>query len=143
MIDTTGKTLQEVSDEIAGKLIEQGSRCVRSENSEFPNADVRCAYSDGEGNHCAIGWLLDPKNEAVMSFGGGLDSMSLAELISEEPNKEFISENREALIVIQRIHDHPRKEGRRDNLGVLAIEHGLDTSAWLPWVELGEERPFA
>jgi hypothetical protein len=134
MIDTTGKTLQEVSDEIAAKLIEQGERSVRATHL----GANRCAYSDGEGRHCAIGWLLNPRNGGAMSFVGGVGGLRFGGFLSREPAESFINEHMGTLRIIQALHDNTTKVGRQREVGRLS-SRGIDTKAWKPWVALGKK----
>jgi len=91
MIKTAGKTFQQVLDEITDKLEAQGKRCM----------DVySCLYSDGEGNHCAVGWLL---SETVTLRG---DAKTLTETYPDlGENDAFIREYTTELTYVQAIHD--------------------------------------
>ena len=127
MIDTTGMSLQKVSDAIAGKLINQGGRCVGGGGS--------CAYGDGKGSHCAVGWLL---SESSILMGTDLSISELLEINSFklEPNREFILNNSEALIDIQSLHDSfVNRSGRCE---IINRNYGLNMDAWSKWVEMGE-----
>ena len=133
MIDTTGMSLQQVSDAIAGKLIKQGGRCIiREMVNEIGHAS--CAYSDGAGNHCAIGWLLS-ESSPLMQY-----SCSLAHLIGVsgfdiEPNGEFIESNMRALGAIQILHDS--NENRSQMSKSITEAYDLNMDAWSEWLEMG------
>jgi hypothetical protein len=124
MIDTTGKTLQQVSDEIAGKLIKQGKKCTDGDNNG-------CAYGDDGGNHCGIGWLLDGANHGQMEHVGNLWSLS-----EDYPdlgiNDAFIRENQDILARIQLLHDDPSNTFQKHNGAPL----NLNLDAWQPWFDL-------
>jgi hypothetical protein len=122
MIDTTGKTIQQVSDEIAGKLIKQGKKCL--------NIGGNCDYGDDEGNHCGIGWLLDESNEAVMGFEGGLAGL-IAHHNDLGINDAFIRENYGVLDRVQLLHDDPNHTFHTRS----AITN-LNLDAWKPWFDL-------
>jgi hypothetical protein len=122
MIDTTGKTLQQVSNEIAGRLIKQGKKCTA-------NDDNSCVYGDGEGNHCGIGWLLDSTSKEVMSFVGNITSL-LTDHDHLGINDAFLREHQSILGDIQLLHDMPRDLHARANLDSLNLD------AWQPWFDL-------
>jgi hypothetical protein len=119
MINTTGKTIQQVSDEIAGKLIKQGKQCLLGDG---------CAYGDGQGNHCGIGWLLEESNEAVMSSEGDLNDLQLTHN-DLGINDAFIRENYGVLGRIQGLHDSPQ-------YGYGGKLNNLNLDAWQPWFDL-------
>ena len=60
-------TLQEQLDYVAEKLIMQGNRC---------EVDGHCAYGDGKGNHCGVGWMLDEGNSTLMDSGYGVKRLA-------------------------------------------------------------------
>jgi hypothetical protein len=121
MIDTTGKTLQQVSDEIAGKLIKQGKKCTD---------DVgKCGYGDGLGNHCGIGWLLDSTSKEVMLFAGNLGDL-LEEHTDLGINDAFIREHKMTLADIQILHDSPNP------YDIQRVAKELNLDAWQPWFDL-------
>ena len=127
MIDTTGKSLQQVSDAIAGKLIRQGGQCL--------DEDGNCAYGDGKGNHCAIGWLLS-ETSPLMNSGHTLSGLVETNSLEQEPNREFIIGNVGALFLIQSLHDSLlNRSGRCEKI---AIIHDLNMDAWSEWVEMGD-----
>ena len=128
MIDTTGMSLQQVSDAIAGKLIKQGGRCM--------GGDDECAYSDGKGKHCAVGWLLS-ESSPIMEFGYSMKDLVRSKYFKLEPNREFILDNVYALATIQDLHDEPSKHSR-DNLSELVADVcELNMDAWSEWIEMG------
>ncbi len=82
-------TLKEAIEYSLNKLIEQGGACMR--HGDFHTTPF-CAYSDGQGKHCAIGWLLDHKNYILMEFEGGVRELKnkfgfmLPRIINQEIN---------------------------------------------------------
>ena len=127
MIITANKTLQEVSDEIAAKLIRQGHRCLDQAGY--------CSYDDCNGNRCAIGWLL----ENPQFFIGSMSDIIKSPQFKHEPNKEFILFHFDQLVVLQGLHDASSKDYARFSLDK-AKEIGLDTTAWEPWIQLRLEQ---
>jgi len=123
MIDTTGKTIQQVSDEIAVALIKQGDRCV--------NDNGGCMY-EKDGMHCAIGWLIPKDSDAMMCKNGAFSLMT--EHFNElGVNAEFIKENIDVLEVLQAIHDSNTREGRIEELKDSNLTN-IDMSAWHDWI---------
>lgn len=98
MINTDGKTVQQVITEVLEKFIDQGKRCTRGGN---------CVYGDDQGNHCAIGWLLPDDREDLMKFEGSLSSL-VTEVDDLGPNDVFIQNHFGVLNVLQLFHDSPR-----------------------------------
>ena len=91
-------TLQEVLDYIGSKLADQGKRCVTGDLYSSNS----CCYGDGNGSHCAVGWILDSKDESLMYWNGGIDS-----LLNRYPSKvpSIIKENFKLFNIIQAFHD--------------------------------------
>ena len=133
MIDTTGMTLQQVSDAIAGKVIEQGGRCM-SDLLASGSSYASCAYSDGSGKHCAIGWLIS-ESSPLMKYDGSLSTMIESSEFDKEPNGEFILDNIDALIRIQILHDNPYNLVKRVEL--IVRDYDLNMDAWSEWIEMG------
>ena len=134
MIDTTGKTLQEVSDEIAAKLIEQGERCV--------NSSGYCQYSNDKGQHCAVGWLLPEDDPRLMSTIGSVNDLLTFDNLGV--NDAFIRKHCKPLKWLQAFHDEENANNTEEYLDPCQsnIEHydlhGLDFSAWEGVVEVFE-----
>lgn len=132
MITTEGKTLQQVSDEIAAKLIAQRKPCML-ENPE------RCVYGDKNGNHCAVGWLLPENNPELMGSSSGVKSLTTKVqrgLIHLGKNQKFIIKHADALSVMQSLHDIKDPASRQYSADQLTQEHGLDMAAWQPWINM-------
>ena len=127
MIDTTNKTLQQVSDEIAAALIKQGKQCVDDEGN--------FVYRDNEGNHCAIGHLLEPNSKTM----GSTDILVgiLAEFDDDEigVNNDFLCIHIDPLCYIQSIHDTTSQKTALRYLMMLEQHYSLDISAWSEWIE--------
>lgn len=128
MIDTSGKTLQQVNDELAEILSQQVERCMSDEG--------HCAYGNAREQHCAVGWFLDPSIDGVMDFRGGVQTL-VNSYESLGPNDEFILGHVEFLQCLQDLHDRSFKADREAALERIVSDHGLDMTAWQPWVELG------
>lgn len=79
----------DIIDYVTEKLLAQGCRCEVNES---------CVYSDGEGSHCAVGWLI-PDGHAAMAYNGGYTG-----LVGEYPDLWFVGHG-PLLIRLQRIHD--------------------------------------
>jgi len=126
MITTEGKTLQQVSDELAETLINQGERCV---------GVVGCVYGNGRGQHCAVGWLL-PEDPELMQFKGPLHDL-IVEQTGLGPNESFLKKNVKFLDYIQSLHDAKTKRYRKRIVGRVSEEFDLDMTAWQPWVDMG------
>ncbi len=134
MIDTTGKTISQVVHEVMEKLVQQGKRCMSGETGQ-------CMYGDGEGNHCAIGWLLPEDDSTLMSFTGGIDN--LVEISNSDAdytlgiNSAFIVEHRGILFILQNLHDNvPRTFRTRHTKDLLAL--GVkNTPLFQQWIDLG------
>ena len=95
MILTARKTNAEVIDEILGKLIEQGGQCI---------ANGECVYGNND-MHCAVGWLLPPDNEAVMTLLGGVYDLLNSFSGRLGPNEGFVKNNATLLVNLQNFHD--------------------------------------
>ena len=130
MIDTTGKTIQQVSDEIAAKVIGQGGQSISSNGF--------CLYDDEKGRHCAVGWLMEKGSDAMKKLGGLSDLLERPTDIDFGVNDEFIRENKTVLCVLQSLHDSRYKRYRLDSIRCLKVDHEIDTTAWTPWVEMGK-----
>jgi len=128
MISTKGKTLVEVLNEIAEALIKQGKQAT--------NCFETCVYEDTEGNHCAIGFLLEEHGDC-MGLAGGLESTSFQEALRREPQREFIELHQRALSILQELHDACSMMAREDVLLRLEELVGEDLPAFQPWVMLG------
>ena len=123
------KTAQEACDYSVQKLVEQGERC-------YDVVDGVCMYGDGHGNHCAIGWLLDPNNKDLMSYAGSFD-----DLPSSYPDDVpvIIHNNRDLFSELQSFHDAAASHTRENYRNRLRDHHNIDTSAphWQQWVDMG------
>lgn len=128
MISTEGKTIQQVSDEIAAALIKQGKPCLRN---------YGCAYGDNLGNHCAVGWLL-PKDSEFMYSTENVNELARKKNYLGK-NTDFIKNNTQFLSLIQKLHDGGATRTRLRIAGDLEDSFGIDTTAWQPWIDLLKE----
>ncbi|MBF84500.1 MAG: hypothetical protein CL489_08505 [Acidobacteria bacterium] len=90
-------SLSEAVNYALSKIIEQGKPC---KNNGY------CAYGY-DGNHCAIGWLLDEDDDALMGYNGSLNY-----LIIDYGDKvpDLIKDNTCIFEPLQKIHDVSNKE---------------------------------
>ena len=133
--DVDKMTLQEACDYAVNKIVEQGKKCVLAK---------QCVYSDGEGNHCAVGWLLDKTNSKLMEATGGIRNLIEAPDISEHiPN--LIKDNLCVFISLQSFHDSHKRWCRQESMLELAEVHKIDVRSnpnyqkWLNMAASGEE----
>ena len=122
---------QEACDYSVQKIVKQGGRC-------YDVVDGVCMYSDGQGNHCSIGWLLDPNNKELM---GCTSTIRILVDDFQDEIPQIIKDNLDMFAVLQDFHDEDYsiiremcRDGLRDN-------YNIDTSAphWQQWVDMGEE----
>ena len=128
-MNTDEMNLQQAVNYSVSKIVAQGSRCMM-----HINGSADCAYGDGEGNHCSVGWLLDPNIRNLMEWGG-----SVNDLVKVFTVPEVIRSNIDVFRVLQLFHDAHTSREREDSLGTLEL-HGIDTSHedFEKWVNLGE-----
>lgn len=128
-------TLQEACDYAVMKIVEQGSRCGDLSTLANPS-DMMCEYGNGEGKHCAVGWLLDENEEELMGCMTGVSG--LIEYY-EELIPCLITENRAVFEQLQGFHDEDEAVKREVRIKRLN-ELGLDTSApqYQQWVDMAE-----
>jgi hypothetical protein len=123
-------TVQQAIEYSLDKLVKQGKRCMDSSNE--------CAYGDGEGNHCAIGWLLDADNKGLMKLEGSVADLTL-NYCRYVPR--LIINNQETFNTYQSFHDAHYEYERIKHRGKLE-SLGIDTSHpnFQAWIDLGELR---
>ena len=109
-------TVQEACDYAVYKIVEQGEQCT----TEGTNM---CLYSDGEGNHCAVGWLLDPEDKELMEVEGSVKGI-VKEFKDRIP--KLIIQHLYEFTALQELHD-ARPDERADKL-ILLQDEGIDTS---------------
>lgn len=124
-------TLQEAFDFAVLKIVEQGGRCMNNQDASV------CAYSNHQGYHCAVGWLLDESNKDLMNC-----SATVGYLGKHYPNSvpDLIKKNTGAFMHLQMFHDDRLKVDRERHL-VEIEDLGIDVSKpqWVSWVEMGED----
>ena len=111
MIEVVGRPVVDVVEDIIEALIKQGTRCVRA------NTDI-CLYDDGNGKHCAVGFIVPPEWDV-----SDIDS-DVAEMI------DLIEETR--IDAVQRSETTDILDWMRDHLEVLLclqMIHDYDESA--------------
>jgi hypothetical protein len=120
-------TVQEAIEYSLDKLIQQGKRCMLG-------SGMGCAYADREGNHCAIGWLLDSKNENLMGFRGSAEDISRVNGVPL-----LIGEYAKVFNLFQSFHDAQTKNERLMCMNSL-MEYGINVSSinFQAWADLGE-----
>ena len=121
-------TVQEACDYAVEKIVSQGGRCF----TEGIDGDGVCAYGDGKGNHCAIGWLLDHDDKELMQFEGSVMSLAEEGLITD-----LMADNIEVFVVLQDFHDSYEPRFRAKWLHQLA-HYGINTEnpAYQKWVDM-------
>lgn len=121
--------LQESFDYTVNKMVEQGTQCMDDDES--------CVYGNSEGQHCAVGWLLDHSNKLLMSHSGTVKSL-IEEYADIVP--EVIKENVECFNLIQTLHDFDGVETRRGIATKINELYSLDISN--PnleiWIKMGD-----
>ena len=124
--DVDKMSLQEAMDYSVLKIVEQGGRCL-DENGG-------CSYGEGS-MHCAIGWLLDEDNLALME-SGATPSGLVKTFPTEVPR--LIADNIIPFEELQSFHDCALQYSRKGYMEDLE-SLGIDTSApqWAAWVEMG------
>jgi hypothetical protein len=122
-------TVQQAIEYSLDKLVKQGKRCVN---------DRGCAYGNNEGNHCAIGWLLDANNRDLMRFKGSASNIS-------DAHTDFVPlliRNKTTVFnYFQHFHDTLYKVEREGSMHDL-LDSGIDTSHpnFQAWIDLGEQQ---
>ena len=95
MSDTTGKSVEQVVNEIFKTLCEQGEPCIQ---------DKVCSFGNDKGQHCAVGFLLDEEvDDGIMQSKDSI--MDLSRYYSLGVNRDFIIENERILLECQCLHD--------------------------------------
>jgi len=127
-IDITTCTVQEACDYAVQQLVKQGKPCIAY-------ADT-CAYGDGQGNHCAIGWLLDHNNKELMDAEGPLESLILC-YGARIPR--IIKDNRSVFRDLQIIHDSAAADDLNFEVTKKAlVNKNIDISGphWTAWFSI-------
>lgn len=121
-INFSEMTRQELADYVVGKIVTQGKQC---------KDDSSCMYSDGKGNHCAVGWVWPdpPSNDDNIEF--------IADKYEDE-TPEFILENLDLFDSLQQFHDADKSAHRERLMRKIKADNGIDTSAphWAAWVDM-------
>jgi hypothetical protein len=122
-------SLQEAMDFSINKIVEQGGRCM---------IDNNCAYGNNKGQHCAVGWLLDEDNVALMRAGGGVSSL----VLNHAPAlPQLILENEKQFRCLANFHDSPIGD-RMNSLSYSELKAGgIDVTTnpnWDKWLDMGK-----
>ena len=127
MIDTTGKTVEEVVSEMFKALFEQGEPCIQ---------DKVCSFGNDKGQHCAVGFLLDEEvDDGIMQSKDSI--IDLSRYYSLGVNRDFIIENERILLECQRIHDADNKFRIEMDRDFLAVKLGGITPQYVDlWVAM-------
>jgi hypothetical protein len=125
MQEVDAMTVQQAIEYSLDKLVKQGKRCVNGND---------CMYGDEEGNHCAIGWLLDADNKSLMCNGGAITDLDDVRAVPK-----LIRDNIETFLFFQQFHDSFYTKHRGMYKGNLK-DSGIDTSHpnFQAWIDLGE-----
>ena len=120
-------TLQEACDYAVFKIVEQAKQCLSGKGG--------CAYGDGNGNHCAVGWLLDTDNAQLMDCGDDVE-----ELVNAYRNDvpALVIKNSHFMMDFQDFHDDNTSLGRAHALRNLSKRIEIDAQQYQQWVEMGE-----
>jgi len=128
--DVDKMTLQEACDYSVNAIVKQGERCMQP-----ADGGETCAYGDGAGKHCAIGWLLDETDAELME-----SEMVITDLLHwcyELPN--VVVSNEEAMVELQRFHDSALQENRESIRQELAQHIDTETNpSYQKWVDMGD-----
>ena len=111
MIDTEGKTTRQVVVEIFEALVSQGRQCT---------LEGVCCYGDGEGNHCAVGWLMPEEISTSRELAKTVICEDLLIVIAGKlPKNEktsswysFLKNNKHLLRMVQQVHDESHSAKR-------------------------------
>ena len=126
--DVNNCTLQEACDYVVTRLVEQGDRCMKEDN---------CVYGDGNGNHCAVGWLLDHSDNDLM--GRTVTIYGLVEFYRDKVPM-IIKRNIEVFELLQSFHDSMQKHQRILILQRLKEHIDVSNPVYSKWVDLGYPR---
>lgn len=122
------RTIQELCDYSVLKIVEQGKQCL--------GADNVCSYSDGQGNHCAVGWLAPkdhPDYASIMGYKG-----DVRDLIHNYELPE-LEKHCQTLDTLQIFHDvKPATLRMRYLSNLKSAGINTDKPQYQQWVELGE-----
>lgn len=131
------KTLQEAGDFAVKKIVAQGKQCGIPHPYKYD--EIECLYADGEGNHCALGWLFDPKDQELMASKQSIESLIFE---TEHDLPALIVENHPFFTRLQQFHDHVLWTGRKTVFNNLVEDYGdvVDFSGehWQKWIDMGE-----
>ena len=127
-------TLQEACDYAVAMIVKQGGRCM--EKGEYGYKQDFCVYGNDKGEHCAVGWLLDDTNDALMRFEG-----DVTELIGDSKISipSLIHKNIDVFTSLQVFHDSEAASRRRYYLSRLSEDIDTDKPQYKQWLEMGTD----
>jgi len=129
------ETLQQAADFALEKIIQQGKQCAYEESEK-----LQCIYGDGQGNHCAIGWLLDHNDEKLMSSKHGVAALIA---IDSEKIPDIIKDDPYFFAWLQQFHDKSTCRERKLILKRLKNNYSgvVDFSSpnWQRWIDMGDD----
>lgn len=122
-------TAQELCDYSVKAMVKQGKRC-------YSEKIKNCIYSDGKGNHCAIGLITNPKQHKHWDKIGDISHIIHSKKAKGIPKP--IRDNHDVFYRLQCFHDAEGQAIRQFALSQLK-ELGIKTHRvhWQKWVNLG------
>lgn len=130
-------SLQECVDYSVEQMVKQGGQCQRPNQSV--TSGESCAYGNDKGQHCAIGWLLDPTDAGLMKSMDSFSGMEQDERF-EGRLPQILRDSTRVFSTLQTFHDADYKHTRQGSLTRLG-KLSIDVSApWFQkWVDMGSE----
>jgi len=136
------ETLQQAADFAVKKIVQQGGQCMFShDDDEKP----LCAYSDGKGNHCAVGWLLDHDCAELMTYKGSIQSIHDIYLYTNKdfPIPQLILDEIYFFSMLQDFHDEKTARNRKKVLEEMVENYSefvdFSNPNWQQWVNMGDD----
>ena len=121
-------SVQEALDYAVSQMVKQGGQCTAHDATY-------CAYADGHGHHCAIGWLMEFDEHEIYDY-----EMDVYELIDHDPKRvpQVVKGNIDIFSTLQDFHDATDKSQRRTVMSNITHQ-GFDVSGdhWEQWVQMG------
>ena len=133
MIICGNKSVKDVLNEVLDKLIEQGGQCYDHESNN-------CVLSDGDGKHCAFGWLLPDDNPVMDSDGCVADIIKKYDDLG--PNDTWIRANDCIIGIFQSFHDDASIDHEVWCMFYDRLKgEGVDETKMKKFIELCESQP--
>jgi len=133
------ETLQQAADFAVEKIVQQGKQC-----GQLQAGKMQCLYSDGKGNHCAVGWLLNHNDKKLMASTAGIETLvEIEKIYQTETLPDIIKCNPFFFARLQQFHDGTTSKQRKLTLNSLKNEYEdkVDFSSpnWQQWVDMGDD----